>query len=319
MEHIPVMLNEVMECLAPKKSGIYVDCTFGAGGYSTAILNSVPVTLYAFDQDPDVLPFAEKLKNNSSAESTFYFIQDNFANIEEVLKSKNISHVDGIVLDLGISSIQVDRAERGFSFQKEGKLDMRMSQEGYSAYDFVNEADEQTLSRIIYLYGDEQKARKIARSIVEKRKVAPIETTTQLANIVREVCFDKRLEHKRKIDSSTKTFQAIRIYVNKEIEALEKVLDAAERLLGDNGHLVVVSFHSLEDRVVKNFLAQRSKANHGSRYFGGLSKEEEFKPIFKLLTKKPLVPTAKEIESNLRSRSAKLRAAVKINGENYDN
>jgi 16S rRNA (cytosine1402-N4)-methyltransferase len=312
------MLNEVMECLAPKKGGVYVDCTFGAGGYSRAILKSGAITLYAFDQDPDVLPFVEDLQKKVTAGSSFHFIQDNFSNIEKALHSKNIQQVDGIVLDLGISSIQVDRAERGFSFQKEAKLDMRMSQEGYSAYDFINEASERTISDIIYLYGDEQKSRKIARSIIERRKAGPIETTTELADLVREVCFDKRTQHKQKIDPSTKTFQAIRIYVNKEMEALEQVLNASEKLLAENGRLVVVSFHSLEDRMVKNFLAKRSKANQGSRYFVSLSNEDSFKPTFKLVTKKPAIPTEVEIESNIRSRSAKLRAAERINRGKYD-
>ena len=161
IEHTPVMLNEVMEQLSPVEGGVYVDCTFGAGGYSRAILNSQKLTLYSLDQDPDVLPFVQELKGELPEGSAFQFIQDNFSNIEEALKLRNVNKVDGIVLDLGISSIQVDRADRGFSFQKDAKLDMRMSQDGYSAYDFVNEADEYTLSKVIYLYGDEKKSRKI--------------------------------------------------------------------------------------------------------------------------------------------------------------
>lgn len=318
MEHTPVMLKEVMEQLAPIDGGVYVDCTFGAGGYSRAILNSKKLTLYSLDQDPDVLPFVSDLKDHLPKGSSFHFIQDNFANLEEILESRDIKSVDGIVLDLGISSIQVDRADRGFSFQKEAKLDMRMSQDGYSAYDFVNEADERTLSRIIYLYGDEKKSRRIARNIVEKRKVVPIQTTTQLADIVREVCVDRKT-HKQKIDPSTKTFQAIRIYINKEVEVLEKVLYAAEKLLNDNGRLVVVSFHSLEDKIVKNFLSERSsRGQKESRYFVSLAKEDEFKPSFRLLTKKPLSPTKEEVEHNIRSRSAKLRAAEKIKCGGYN-
>ncbi len=312
MEHTPVMLKEVMEQLSPVEGGVYVDCTFGAGGYSRAILNSKKLTLYSLDQDPDVLPFVQEIKDKFCGGSSFQFIQNNFANLEDVLKSVGINSVDGIVLDLGISSIQVDRADRGFSFQKEAKLDMRMSQDGYSAYDFINEADERTLSRVIYLYGDEKKSRRIARNIVEKRKVAPIETTIQLADIVREVCVDRKT-HKQKIDPSTKTFQAIRIYINKEVEVLEKVLHAAERLLSDKGRLVVVSFHSLEDKIVKNFLSERaSRGQKESRYFVSLSKEDEFKPSFKMLTRKPLTPTKEEVEHNVRSRSAKLRAAERI-------
>ena len=317
--HTPVMLKEVMEYLVPKKDGVYVDCTFGAGGYSNAILNSNALTLYAFDQDPDVLPFVDQLKTSNSLQSSFYFIRDNFANIEEALNSQNVKCVDGIVLDLGVSSIQLDKGERGFSFQKEAKLDMRMSKEGYSAYDFVNEADEYTLSKIIYLYGDEKKSRKIARNIVGQRKIAPIVTTTQLANIVREVCFDNRTWRKQKIDSATKTFQAIRIYINKEMEVLEKVLHSSERLLKNGGRLVVVSFHSLEDGIVKNFLAERSsRASQGSRYFAPFSKESDFNPTFKILTNKPVIPTDEEVDLNIRSRSAKLRAAEKMNGGRYD-
>lgn len=309
VEHTPVMLNEVMEQLAPVEGGVYVDCTFGAGGYSRAIMNSKKLTLYSLDQDPDVLPFVQEFKNSLPQGSSFAFIQDNFGNLENVLRDKGVSSIDGIVLDLGISSIQVDRADRGFSFQKEAKLDMRMSQDGYSAYEFVNEADERTLSRIIYLYGDEKKSRRIARNIVEKRKLSPIETTTELADIVREVCVDRKT-HKQKIDPSTKTFQAIRIHINKEVEVLEKVLHSAEKILSDNGRLVVVSFHSLEDKIVKNFLSERSsRGQKGSRYFVSLAKEDEFRPSFRLLTRKPLSPTKEEVEQNVRSRSAKLRAA----------
>jgi 16S rRNA (cytosine1402-N4)-methyltransferase len=318
LEHIPVMLKEVLECLAPKAGGVYVDCTFGAGGYSRAILRSNPLTLYALDQDPDVLPFVHKTKDEFSEESSFHFIQDNFANLKNILKSMDITKVDGIVLDLGVSSIQVDRAERGFSFQKEAKLDMRMSQDGYSAYDFINEADEQTLSNVIYLYGDEKKSRKIARSIVDQRKIAPIETTTQLADIVRKICIDKR-QYKQKIDPSTKTFQAIRIYINKELEALEAVLNVADEYLSDQGRLVVVSFHSLEDRIVKQFFQNLSKQSNNSRYFSDMSLKQEFKPHFKVLTKKPLLPTDQEVLLNVRARSAKLRAAERVRGGLYEN
>ena len=316
-QHTPVMLKEVLDYLSPKVGGVYVDCTFGAGGYSKAILKSKPKALYALDQDPDVLPFVKKIKHDVAESSGFHFFQDNFCNLKDILQKVNIGSVDGIVLDLGVSSIQIDRAERGFSFQKEAKLDMRMSQDGYSAYDFVNNAEEHELSRIIYLYGDEKKSRKIARNIIEKRKLFPIETTTQLADIVREVCVDKR-QYKQKIDPSTKTFQAIRIYINKELEALEAVLKVAEEYLNNEGRLVVVSFHSLEDRIVKQFLQNLSKQSNNSRYFTDMSLNQHFRPSFKVLTKKPVVPTDKEILDNVRSRSAKLRAAERLRGGRDD-
>lgn len=309
--HIPVMLNEVLKHLSPKDGEVYVDCTFGRGGYTKAMLDSANVDVFSIDCDPSAKVFSETFKKDLKDSSKFHFLEGNFGNIEALLKSKGIKEVDAIVLDLGISSMQVDESERGFSFSKEAKLDMRMSQSGYSAYEFINESDEKTIADVIYKYGEEDKSFKIASKIVKAREIAPINTTIELAEIVRSVFYKKY----SKTDFATKTFQAIRIFINNELENLELVLEASERLLTENGRLIVVSFHSLEDSIVKQFLKVRcQKAESVSRYIPD-NVESEFIPSFSYLTRKAIKPSNEEVRSNIRSRSAKLRAAIRINSE----
>jgi len=300
MKHLPVMLDEVMHYLSPKPEGRYLDCTFGAGGYSRKIL-SHGANVIAIDQDPD----AKKLANDFEKEfgEKFSFIPGNFANIRNLVTGK----VDGIVWDLGVSSMQLDDGDRGFSFAKTAKLDMRMSQKGYSAMDFVNSASEKELADVIFYNGGEVKAKQIAKQIVAARKESPITTTTELANIVRKTVN----RYHTKIDSATKTFQAIRIFVNDELGSLEKSLTSAASLLKKGGRIVVVSFHSLEDKIVKDYLkANSAKKVAKSKY----SREEDTNSnaIYHLLTHKSVKPSDEEVNNNPRARSAKLRAAEKI-------
>ena len=282
--HIPVMLNEVMEHLNSKDNAIYIDCTFGAGGYSKAILESSDCKLYSIDQDPGVITYADHIKQKYSSKR-FVFINRNFVELEEIAQENNLINVDAIVFDLGISSMQIDQAERGFSFQKEAKLDMRMSQNGLDAWQVVNNFSEEELADIIYYYGEEPFSRRIARNIVEARKRAPINTTIELAKIIKS-----SVKRQGKIDPATKSFQAIRMYVNDELKVLKKALLEAYNLLKIDGKLIIVSFQGLEDRVIKNFLQQIPH-----------TKAKMFKP------------TSAEIKQNPRSRSAKLRVIVRNN------
>ena len=307
--HIPVLLDEVIGYLNPHDEEIYVDCTFGDGGYSEAILKKANATIYAFDLDPEVqnAVFQTKKRLGDRADK-LHFFEGNFAELESKLKG---ILVDGIIADLGVSSMQIDKPARGFSFQKEGPLDMRMSQSGLSAYDVVNNYSEEELGDIIYKYGEENKAKKIARAIVEARKISPISNTLQLAGIVKEVFAGQR---KKKIDFATKTFQAIRIWVNSEVENLKKLLKASEKMLKNGGRLIIISFHAVEDRIVKNFM--RDKSNYDPAKSRYIPEQESEKILsFKMVTKKPITPSSAEIKNNIRSRSAKLRTAVRINRE----
>lgn len=298
MDHVPVMLNEVIQALAPKGGELHMDCTFGAGGYSKLILNS-GANLIAVDRDSSVKKYVDKLEQEYKGK--IKFINCNFADISE-----GEFKLDGIVLDLGVSSMQIDTPERGFSFTHDGDLDMRMGNDGKSAKDFVNNAKEEEIARVIYEYGDEPSSRKIARRIVEARGRAPINTTFELADIVRRAISRKP----GKIDLATKTFQAIRIWVNEELDSLSRFLDKALSLLKIGGRLVIVTFHSLEDRIVKNYFKQYiSKRVARSKY-----SKEPLTPsdMYQLLYKKPLIPTEEEVRNNPRARSAKLRAAIKL-------
>lgn len=298
MTHIPVLLKEAMEALSPKANEVHVDCTFGAGGYSKAILES-GASLIAIDQDPSAEKYATDLKLKYPG--SFSFHHGNFANIKNILGDQK---VDGLVLDLGVSSMQLDQAERGFSFMRDAALDMRMSSEGKTAADFVNEAEESELARVIFEYGDERASRKIARFIVEARGIEPIMTTSRLAEIVRKAIVFRP----GKIDFATKTFQAIRIWINDEMGALERFLSQAEGLLNNGGRLVIVTFHSLEDRIVKRYLQERTdKRVARSKYAAPI----ESSAPFELLFKKALSPTEAEVRQNPRSRSAKIRAAIR--------
>lgn len=309
LTHTPVMLNEVIQYLNPAIGEVYIDCTFGAGGYSRAILAATDSVLYSIDQDPEVIPIAEEVAKKFG--SRFKFIEGNFADLDSLMSAQNIQSVDGIILDLGVSSMQLESADRGFSFMHDGPLDMRMSKTGQDAYDFINSAEQDDIANVIYNYGNERKSRSIAKKIVETRKLSPIKTTAQLASIVRSVV----RKGKDKIDPSTKTFQAIRIHVNDELGALKSVLVAAERLLNENGRLIIVSFHSLEDSIVKEYINERTKPKQAwSRHLPFVA-DTEFQPRFKWLKNKVIAPTDQEIKSNPRSRSAKMRAAIRINKE----
>jgi len=301
--HVPVMLREVLSRLNPKDGALYIDGTFGAGGYTRAILQAANCRVIGIDRDQSAIAAGAAMVEESSGRLTL--AEDRFSNLDQVARDLGHAQVDGVVLDIGVSSMQIDEAARGFSFRGDGPLDMRMEARGPSAADVVNKADERELFRIISLLGEEKFARKVARAIVEARKDASITTTGKLAEIVRSVVRGKSGE----IDPATRTFQALRIYVNDELFELSAALLAAERILAPGGKLVVVSFHSLEDRLVKTFLAARSTAPAVSRHAPAL----RAKPAtFKLLTKKPLAPMEEESATNPRARSAKLRAAERL-------
>lgn len=307
--HLPVMLPEVLDALAANDDAVYVDATFGAGGYSRAILQAARCKLYAIDRDPSVQQFAESLKNDYP--DRFCLITGCFSDMVALLAEEGIHSVDGIVMDLGVSSMQLDQAERGFSFQKDGPLDMRQSQQGMTAADAVNSLDEKELADILYRYGEERQSRRIARAIVAKREEEPFTTTQQLAELIREVI---PRDHKANIDPATRSFQALRLYVNRELEELESALEAAKSLLKDQGRLVVVSFHSLEDRIAKQFLRNESQTGQGgSRHLPELVSQH--KAAFALPQRKAIAASEVEAKQNPRARSAKLRWAVRCRQE----
>ncbi len=307
--HAPVMLNEMLDWLAPKDGEVYVDGTFGAGGYSRAILNAANCHVYAIDRDPSTRKFAELLEREFP--NRFVWILGNFADMCELLAVRGITSVDGIVLDLGVSSMQLDTAERGFSFRGDGPLDMRMSGEGTNAADVVNSASVDELADIFYYYGEEKSARRVARAIVEARAVQPITRTVQLAEIIRSAIPGKP----GKIHPATRSFQGLRIYINKEFDAIESGLAASEKLLGAGGRLVVVSFHSLEDRLVKRFTHSRcGKLGEHSRHIPARRNMDVDVPAFFLPKPEKLKASNDEVESNPRARSATMRMVTRNNG-----
>ena len=305
--HVPVLLRAVMQNLAVREGGVYVDGTFGAGGYSQAIL-ARGAQVVGIDRDRDAVARGADLVK--SAGGRMMLVEAPFSEMEEVTRKLRHDLVDGIVLDLGVSSMQLDQAERGFSFRLDGPLDMRMGAEGPSAADVVARADERDLAMIIATLGEERYARPVARAIVAARNQAPIDTTRALADIV------SRVVHARPgtIHPATRTFQALRIFVNDELVELAAGLLAAERILKPSGRLVVVAFHSLEDRIVKTFLAECSRIGGGSRHHPEIKQV----PTFRLLSKRPIVPEMTEITGNPRARSAKLRAAERTDAASRD-
>ena len=306
--HIPVLLDEVIHALAITPGAEIVDGTFGAGGYSQAILAGGG-RVYAFDRDPDALTEGAELAGRSGGALRLYSAC--FSNMDSVLAADGITAVDGVVLDIGVSSMQLDRAERGFSFQKDGPLDMRMAQDGMSAADFVNTAPEAEIADIIYQYGDEHRSRRIARFIVAAR---PISTTLELANAVRKAVGHKPGAPK---DPATKTFQAIRIHINRELEELTDGLAAAERLLKPGGRLAIVTFHSLEDRIVKQFLRRRSGGEGaGSRHMPDISTKGPAPSFDK--ADKAVRPSERELAVNPRARSATLRSATRTSAPAWE-
>lgn len=304
--HIPVLLNEVVESIAPKDGGVYVDGTFGAGGYTRAVLDAADCTVYAIDRDPDAIREGQKLVD--AYKGRLHLLHGTFGEMAELVRGEGVDFVDGVMLDIGVSSMQIDRAERGFSFQKDGALDMRMSQNGLSAADVLNTFGEREIADIIYKYGEERFSRRIAAAVVEQRKTAPFKTTLEFADLIR-----RTVPHKREdIDPATRSFQALRIYVNDELGQLESGLSAAHDLLKADGRMVVVSFHSLEDRIVKTFMQEKSgKTANPSRYMPVVEKQAA---TLKTITKKPILPTESETKFNPRARSARLRVAEKAEG-----
>jgi 16S rRNA (cytosine1402-N4)-methyltransferase len=298
--HIPVLGAEAIAMLEPRAGGIYVDATFGAGGYSQAILDAADTRVIGIDRDRTAIAGGFDLVDRSSGRLTL--VEDKFSNLAAICAAQGASRVDGVVMDVGVSSMQVDEAGRGFSFRLDGPLDMRMGHDGPTAADVVARASEADLANIIYIFGEERHSRAVARAIVAARKQAPITTTRALAEIVAKVVWAKPGE----IHPSTRTFQALRIFVNEELDELHLALTAAERVLKPGGRLVVVSFHSLEDRIVKNFLGERGKTAGGSRH---LPQVAQSAPSFRILTKRPVMAGDSEVRANPRARSAKLRAA----------
>lgn len=297
--HIPVLLDEVLAGLAPGPEEIHVDGTFGAGGYTRAILGQ-GARVYAFDRDPDAIAEGKPIEEAAGGRLTL--VPERFSRMAEALAEHGVAQVDGVTLDIGVSSMQLDRAERGFSFQSDGPLDMRMEQDGMSAADFVNTADEVEIADVLYELGEEPRARRVARAIVQAR---PLSRTGELAEVVRRALGHRPHEKK---DPATRTFQAIRIHLNAELDELEQGLAAAERVLKPGGRLAVVSFHSIEDRIVKRFLRERSGANPaGSRHLPD-ARAGGPRPSFEAVAK-PVRAGEAEIARNPRSRSATLRVA----------
>jgi 16S rRNA (cytosine1402-N4)-methyltransferase len=305
VDHVPVLLGEVLAALEPRDHALYVDGTFGGGGYSRALLKAADCKVAAIDRDPDAVARGADMAREFPGR--LEVLHGRIGDMDAVLGARGTTSVDGgIVFDLGLSSIQLDDPARGFSFRHDGPLDMRLEPCGATAADIVASADEDGLTKIIRRYGEERYAGRVARAIVAARAEAPIERTGQLADVVRRVV--PRSDDG--IDPATRTFQALRIHLNDELGELRHGLAAAERLLGPGGRLAVVSFHSLEDRTVKQFLRQRSgAAPRPSRHHPPA--EDERAATFDLLTRRAIRPSANEIAANPRARSARLRAAVR--------
>ena len=298
--HVAVLLSEAMQWLAPKSGGVYVDATFGAGGYSRAILDVAGTQVLGLDRDRSAIAAGFDLVDRS--DGRLVLIEDRFSNLADVCRAQGHDAVDGVVMDIGVSSMQLDQAARGFSFRLDGPLDMRMGHDGPSAADVIAAASPADLARIFAVLGEEKFARPIARAIAEARKQAPVATTWALVEIISRILRQRAGE----IHPATRTFQALRIFVNEELDELQSALRGAEDILKPGGRLVVVSFHSLEDRIVKTFLTDRSRVGGGSRHQPELLHAP---PSFKVLTKRPLVADDAETAANPRARSAKLRAA----------
>jgi len=304
--HVPVLLPEVLAQLQPAAGEIYIDGTFGAGGYTRAILEAAPCRVIAIERDPTAFAAGQALVSEFGGR--LMLAPTTFSDMERAAHEAGVEQVDGVVLDIGVSSMQLDDPARGFSFLRDGPLDMRMSQDGPSAADVVNTADEGDLADILFELGEERRSRAIARTIVKARGDAPITTTKRLADIVERVLGRARGDEKH---AATRTFQALRIYVNDELGELERGLAAAERLLKPGGRLAVVTFHSLEDRIVKRFLQERSGKTEGtSRHLPGPIAPTRA-PSFRIVNTRGFTPNKKETDANPRARSARLRVGVR--------
>jgi 16S rRNA (cytosine1402-N4)-methyltransferase len=300
--HVPVMLADVLDWLRPRDGATYVDGTFGAGGYTRAILDAARTRVIAIDRDPAAIRAGQALAEAYGGR--LQLLEGRFGDMEALVGD---ARIDGVVLDIGVSSMQIDEAGRGFSFLRDGPLDMRMAQSGTTAAEIVNTLPQETLSNIIYIYGEEPKARAIARAIVAARAEAPITTTRALVSAIERATGRPRPD---RIHPATRTFQALRIHVNGELDELVAALHAAERMLAEGGRLVVVTFHSLEDRIVKRFFASRAgKLPSGSRHLPGVAETAE--PSFTLPFKGHIGASEEEAAVNPRARSAKLRAGIR--------
>jgi 16S rRNA (cytosine1402-N4)-methyltransferase len=298
--HIPVLGGPAVEFLNVRDGGVYIDATFGAGGYTRAILDAANCNVIGIDRDQQAI--ADGFDLVSRAEGRLVLVEGRFSHLDGVARSCGYDAVDGVVLDVGVSSMQLDEAARGFSFRADGPLDMRMGPAGPSAADVIALASERDLASIIAILGEERHARAVARAIVRARAEAPLATTGALADVV------GRVVHARPgtIHPATRTFQGLRIFINEELHELAAALEAAERILRPGGRLVVVSFHSLEDRIVKSFLTARGRRSAGSRH---APEAAQAPTSFRILTTRPIVADPNEVTANPRARSAKLRAA----------
>jgi len=304
--HVPVLLNEVVDALRPRDGGRYVDGTFGGGGYSTAILDRAECEVIAIDRDPDAISAGGALVQRYAPR--LRLIEGRFGEMEQLLSAEGVSAVDGVALDLGVSSMQFDQPARGFSFRASGPLDMRMEKSGPSAADLVNQRDEKELADIFWRYGEERKSRRVAHAIVERRRTKRIETTGELADIVRRAVGPSARDES---DPATRAFQALRIAVNDELGELERGLAAVEQVLASGGRLAVVSFHSLEDRAVKDFVRARSgRTPAPSRHAPPRAAERA--ATFREVVRRPVLPSAAEVAANPRARSARLRVAERL-------
>ena len=284
LKHHPVMVDEILSYLAPEKLKTYVDCTFGQGGYSKKILEKTNCNIIAIDRDKDAIEHAKLLKKKYP--KNFIFCVDNFSRLDQVLKKNDIKKIDGLIFDLGISNTQLNNPTRGFSFSNNGPLDMRMDIENLdlTAQKIINEFDQHNLSDIFYYYGEEKNSRQIARKIIEFRKKKEISTTFELVELI------KKVNSYKKKHPATRVFQALRIFINDELNELDITLKKSLLFLKKNGKIITVAFHSLEDKVIKNFFSRN-------------------KGLLKILTKKPVTPNEKEVKINPRSRSARMRVA----------
>lgn len=298
--HVPVLLEEALRYLAPAAGDLIIDGTFGAGGYSRAILAS-GASIIAIDRDPTAIAAGRALADASEGRLTL--VEGRFSDLDAIAADLGHERVDGVVMDIGVSSMQLDRAERGFSFRNDGPLDMRMGDEGVTAAEIVNRMEPRDLARIIAVLGEDHRARAVASAIARAREAGPIETTAQFAAIV-ERAIGRATDT---IHPATRTFQALRIFINRELDELADALAASERVLAEGGRLVVVAFHSLEDRIIKRFLADRSATRSGaSRH----APDRDVAPAtFELLVRGTVDPGEDEIRVNPRARSARLRAA----------
>ena len=309
IRHVSVLLSEVVSALSPGDGDVIVDGTFGFGGYSRAILGAASCSVFGIDRDAVAIARGRQMEEEFTGR--LKVLEGCFADMADLLIDKGIGQVDGVALDLGVSSMQLDEAERGFSFQKDGPLDMRMSQSGMTAADVVNDTPETELADIIYTYGEERKSRRVAKFIAEARKEQPFNRTLQLAKVIeRALGPQKVIRGKKQVHPATLTFQALRIYVNEELKQLSDGLVAAEKILKPGGRLAVVSFHSLEDRIVKRFLSERSGRVAGSSRHMPQVDEQAEAPTFTNVSK-AIAPADEEVSINPRARSSKLRSAVR--------